>query len=424
MLVAVIAVVSAVLATTAPATALGAENNDVVRAPVSFVVRNDNHARLPCPSDGLEYRIEGELVGPAHAFDQRQVEIATLYLHEFSFGRFFWSFEDVPGYDFAGALARAGHVAVVIDRLGYGSSDHPLGTDTCLGAQADIAAQIVRQLIDGTYQLHGPTDAIAFRQLVLAGHSVGGGVAELAAHSFPDLDIAGLMLLGWADQGYSARSVDQAAQQGRDCSGGGEPAYDGGPAGYAFFGGTEADFQANVFHDADPEVIALATAQRNRDPCGDSATLARMAAVNLLGVGEISVPVLLLFGDEDAVFTDGAAEQQQLLFRGSSDVTLHRFPGMGHALALERKAVEVQVAAHEWLTGHGFAPAASGPPDGTGSGDANTEERAQGEGAAAAEGDLPAAEELPVTGGGGPVLAALLLALAALIRRDRGHPDA
>jgi hypothetical protein len=74
----------------------------------------------------------------------------TLYLHVLGLGEFFWRFQDVPGYDYAAALARAGQSSVVIDRLGYDSSDKPPGKDICLGSQADIAHQMVTALRGAT----------------------------------------------------------------------------------------------------------------------------------------------------------------------------------------------------------------------------------------------------------------------------------
>ena len=321
-----------------------AASEGIARVPVTFEVDNVNGSALSCrpEPDKQRYRIEGELVGPASVLARKSVPVGTLYLHELSFGQFYWSFDDIPGYDYAEAMARKGHVSVVIDRLGYDASGHPPGTLTCLGAQADVAAQIVRQLKSG---LRTPV----FEEVVLAGHSVGGGVAELAAHSFPELDLAGLVLFAWADQGYSPRSVEQSLQQARDCASGGEAAEPGGPTGYAYFGRTEAEFVANVFHDADPAVVERATARRNRDPCGDNASLARILAVNAAAARSITVPVLLVFGDDDAVYEDSADETQAALFSGSSQVTLRHVPNAGHALALERSAPLVRDIAAAWL---------------------------------------------------------------------------
>ena len=130
----------------------------VLKRPVTFLVNNVNRSILPCPSDGAAYEVKGHLIGPASevgpgASGERRS--TTLYLHGFGFGEFFWSFSAVPRYDYAAAMGRAGRTSVVIDRLGYGSSGHPQGNQTCLGAQADVAHQVVDKLRSGDYVAEG-----------------------------------------------------------------------------------------------------------------------------------------------------------------------------------------------------------------------------------------------------------------------------
>src|SRR5687768_6763424 len=97
-----------------------AGEDGVTVEPFSVKVDNANGSALDCEADRKPYVIKGEIVGPAALLRKPPADlVATLYLHEFSFGRFFWRFDDVPGYDFAVAMAEAGHVSVVIDRLGY-----------------------------------------------------------------------------------------------------------------------------------------------------------------------------------------------------------------------------------------------------------------------------------------------------------------
>ena len=316
--------------------------------PVSFSVENVNRSALPCNADGRTYTLRGRIVGPPERL--RSADTATLFLHEFSFGAFFWSFDAVPGYDFSADLARRGHVSVVIDRLGYDGSDRPPGLDTCLGAQADMARQVVAQL------------KRRFARVVLAGHSVGAAVAELAAHSFEDVGIAGLVTMGWADQGFSDRTIQQSFDQGARCTAGGEPADDGGPPAYAYFGHTPEEFQGNVFASAEPSVVAAATALRNRDPCGDVASLTPAGVVNGQRLSRIAVPVLLLFGGSDAVFTPEAPAEQSRAFSGSDDVRLETFEGAGHALALERQAPQVRATLAAWLDARWPAPAPGSAP--------------------------------------------------------------
>src|SRR4051794_1304130 len=79
---------------------------DLVDVPVRFQVANVNRSKLACSGDGASYTVAGHLSAPRRALAGGAA--VALYLHEFSFGQFFWRFQ-VSGYDYAKALARAGH---------------------------------------------------------------------------------------------------------------------------------------------------------------------------------------------------------------------------------------------------------------------------------------------------------------------------
>lgn len=343
------------LACTPAATASAAQPVDSL--PVSFAVENVNRTSLPCRSDGKPYRVTGRIVGPREALRGGRIDAATLYLHEYSFGRWFWTFEDVPGLDYATEMARRGHVSVVVDRLGYDGSDHPPGLDTCLGAQADIARQVVEQL-RADHRVG---------KVVLAGHSVGAVAAELAVTSFGDeLGVDALLVLALANQGYTPQSLQESFVQGGVCTRGGEPAEEGAPTGYAYYAQTPATWKPLLFASADAAVQDAAAARRNRDPCGDVSSLTPATAHNAARQGDIALPVLLLFGGRDAVYEPGTGEKEAAAFSGSDDVTYREFAGAGHALVLEREAPEVRATVDEWLTARGLVdrgePATGGGP--------------------------------------------------------------
>lgn len=348
-----IAVLAAVMfaAVALPSAAGAAER--VVSVPVAFPVQNVNGSALPCPTDGAAYTLRGRIVAPEKALRPGRRELAaTLYLHEYSFGKFFWNLSQLPAFDYATQQAQAGHVSVVVDRLGYDDSDHPAqGTMTCVGAHADMARQMVAQLRSGEYE---GAATPAFDRVVLAGHSVGAAAAELAASSFDDMRIDGLIVFAWADSGFSQRTAEQSLAQGLVCTTGGEQHEDGQATGYAYYGQTEQDFQQNVFNSATPAVVDLVTSLRNRDPCGDAASLTPATGVNSSKNGEIDVPILLLFGEKDAVFQPGAGEAQRDSYTSSPGVAYHSFADAGHALTFESAAPQVRATVDEWLTAHRF----------------------------------------------------------------------
>lgn len=319
----------------------------VVERDVSFTVRNVNRTAIDCAADGRTYEVRGHLVGPAGGIDT--AEAVTLFLHGLSYGEFFTNFELLPGYDFSAKQARDGHVSVVIDRLGYDSSDRPPGLRICVGSHADIAHQIVEQLRSGDYESSGPGSR-GFDEVVLAGHSVGGLIAQAEAYTFGDID--GLMVLSYSDVAFSPSARLAALQASVECVRGiGDPGED-----YVFFGATPQDFiKAHFFvSNANPVVVATTAAIRNQDPCGDVLSYAAGVATNLANIDQIDVPVFVLNGAQDAIYPVPASTQAALL-TGSDDVTAVTLPATGHAVTLHRTADEFQGAVSRWLDSRGFS---------------------------------------------------------------------
>jgi pimeloyl-ACP methyl ester carboxylesterase len=327
--------------------------NKVVKRAITFQVKNVNRSILPCQSDGAVYEVKGHLIGPASEVGpgapggRRSV---TLYLHDFSFGEFFWSFSAVPGYDYAAAIARAGHVSVVIDRLGYGSSGHPEGDQACLGADADVAHQLIGELRSGEYVVERG-ESPRFDKVAIAGHYVGALIANLEAFSFNDVD-------GLVAMSYTPQVTRQAFERFYDsrivCDRGGEPSTQGGPRGYVYINQTEADFDQSAFFSALPTVRAAVTRLRAPDPCGEGASIIDALVQDLKSLSLVKVPVLLVCGREDAVIPSFACPYLKKRYVGSRDVSLVFVRNAGHALTLERSAPAFRRRVATWLSGHGF----------------------------------------------------------------------
>ena len=245
---------------------------------------------------------------------------------------------------------------MVIDRLGYDSSDHPSGTfATCFGSQADIAHQIVQQLRAGSYGIE-TGGAPSFSRVALAGHSAAGAIVEIEAYSFRDIDA--LIVMGWADVGASPGAILALVDSALVCLLGGEPAEPGANgSGYAFFGQRPEDFQALELFSADPPVFQAVGRLRNRDPCGDLNSSALALGSNLLHLAllnDIQVPTLLICGNQDEVFPPPACQLQQALLGGTDDLTGIFIEGMGHGLTIERRAPEFRQMLSDWLRARGF----------------------------------------------------------------------
>ena len=323
---------------------------------VTFTVENVNRSLVPCPTDGGTVEIRGHLTGP-----DPLPSALTVYLHGLGFDEVFWRFREVPGLDFASELAARGHASLTIDRLGYGASTTPANgtTGSCLGAQADIAHQIVEQLRRGAYAIEEGV-APAFDEVVLAGHSVGGAIAQIEAYSFGDID--GLLVMEWADLGFSADITVAFVQAGLDCV--------LNPNGYSYMGHTDADFDHLFFNTkrpllpalpildkpptADPAVIAAVNEIRSQDPCGDKLSVPAAIVVSTVGVALIDVPTLLLCGGDDAIFPAPACDVQRLRFLAAKDLTATTIPLTGHAATIGFTAAGVRDAVSSWLSARGF----------------------------------------------------------------------
>jgi pimeloyl-ACP methyl ester carboxylesterase len=325
----------------------------VVKRAVTFPVRNVDRSALSCTSDGAPYEVKGHLVGPASTNGTEasgSPRSVTLYLHGLGTGEFLWSLDAAPGYDYAAAMARAGHASVVVDRLGYGASGHPDGNQTCLGADADVAHQIVGDLRAGDYVVEWGK-APSFEKVALAGHDIGGLIANLEAFSFAD--IGGLAVFGHTPQ-VSRQTFEQFYLNRSVCDAGGEPATAGGPGGYAYFGQATAEFRGTFFHSVEPAVGNLVSRLRGRDPCGDTASIIDALVLELKSLSRIRVPVLLVCGREDATTPDFACPYLKRRYAGSGDVSLSFVRNAGHALPLERTAPAFGRRVSKWLDHRGF----------------------------------------------------------------------
>jgi pimeloyl-ACP methyl ester carboxylesterase len=356
--VAVLATIaSLVLVGSTAGSAAAAVPPGVAVLPVAFTVQNVDGSRAGCAADGATYTVRGHITGPAAALSAGSGLAGTLYAHGLSYGEFFWRFEGtaadpVSGYDYAVEQARAGLTSITIDRLGYGDSDKPPGKKVCLGSEADYLHQIVVDLRAGTYAAIGWPPP-RFSRLALAGHSLGGYMAEVEAYSFGGIDA--LMLFGFADLPTGVPTYLSFLPTTLICLGPGQaPTGATAPLGYAYFGQTDADFQRAHLHDVDPAVARAATALRTKDPCGDTGSALTTALVDAANLLQVHVPVLLAGGADDALFPPPAQQLQRLLFLGSKDVTQVTLPDTGHAVTLGRTAPLFRSTVASWLCARGY----------------------------------------------------------------------
>ncbi|TMM02301.1 MAG: alpha/beta hydrolase [Actinobacteria bacterium] len=324
----------------------------IVERPVSFQVKNTDTSGVACSSDGAEYTVRGHITGPRSALVGQAPRAIAMYLTGLDVGEWNWRLTSIPAYDWPLQMAKLGYVSLTIDMLGYGTSGHPQGNNSCYGSQADVTHQIIEELRSGEYQTADGTAAPSFTRIALVGHDVGGAFAQIEAYSYKDID--GLIVVTWADQGQTPLILERSLRAGTVCSAGGQDAQPGGPGGY-FFMERPAEYRPDLFYNADPAVIAAYGQLREPNPCGYEPTTLEAIAVDLARLGEIHVPVLLAIGAKDKIWTQDGWAQQKGHFTGSNDVTAVSLPDTGHYPMLERTAPKFRTIVANWLNGHGFA---------------------------------------------------------------------
>ncbi len=319
----------------------------VVDLAVEFTVDNVNRTRGRCSADGEEYTVRGHLTAPEEVLAADAPAVALL-VHGTNTGEWIWRL-DVEGRNYVHELAARGHASVTIDRLGYGSSDIPEGFASCSGAHADIAHQVVERLRAGDYTVEGG-DPPSFDTVVLGGHSSGALVAESVAASFGGVD--GLLLTGWAAVGITDDTNRRFLTAYRTClEGGEEHRAPGDPRGYVHFDPTLEDFtEGGLGPHADPAVVAEVEGLWGRNPCGVMVSEPMAILYDLDLVGEIDVPVHLVFGAHD-VLRQGV-EGYPGLFTSSPEVTETTLTDAGHFVTVDAGAELLYDTAAGWMDRH------------------------------------------------------------------------
>src|SRR5947209_2888569 len=116
------------------------------------------HYELSYVVQGAEYGTDGAIV----------------LLHDIMGGAFTWA-------DVMPQLASTNRAIYAIDMLGYGQSDHPWPADTSSWGHADNLSMLFEQL--------------DLTNVVLVGHGIGGGVAQILATRLSRLRVAALILI-------------------------------------------------------------------------------------------------------------------------------------------------------------------------------------------------------------------------------------
>jgi pimeloyl-ACP methyl ester carboxylesterase len=333
-----------------PASVSGSTKASLIDVPVRFTVFDVNRSLVPCKAGGEKYSVAGRLVAPASGVGSA----ATVYLSGVIFSGMYEFHNDlVPGYDFAREMAKLGHTSVVVDRLGYGKTvPYPKdGRRVCFGALADGLHQIIAALRSARFTVVGAPHLHPkpFTRVAVAGYSLGGTIAEVEQASFADQ--SALALIGWADQGFS-RFGSPPSYVFAHCSPG-LPKSPGGRRGY-FRTLPPWKVPHLITPAADPRIVATFRTHEELDPCGQNESGGVwFAGLAQKALPQIRIPVLVLYGEYDALFTPQAWQPQWAHFTGTHDRTLIGIPD-GQMLMLDHHVPMTRRLLSTWLAAHGL----------------------------------------------------------------------
>jgi pimeloyl-ACP methyl ester carboxylesterase len=238
-------------------------------------------------------------------------------------------------YSYARAANSAGYATLAIDRLGAGSSLHPLSLFTTVEADIRTVHEVVQAARKGSF---GTT----FDKVISVGHSLGSIVAQGEAGIYGDVDA--LITTGFSSAiNYTNAYVEIA---GRDHPAVSDPKFARSgldPLFWTSQPGTRKLFTNT--ENTDPALNAYdETALKDTDNLIEGVTLASYPATN--AIANIHVPVLVVTGTKDPFFcgldsadctSSATLLQHEKQFYGGS-VQAYAVPNTGHDIELERTA--------------------------------------------------------------------------------------
>jgi pimeloyl-ACP methyl ester carboxylesterase len=240
------------------------------------------------PSDPTVYHVAGWLC----AKGSLNGKTMQLLVHGLTYDHQYWDWPQSPQvYSYVRSATDAGYATFAIDRLGDGSSDHPVdGTSVTVQSGAYVLHQIVQDLRAGSI---GGT---AFAKIIAVGHSFGSATAGYEAATYHDVDAAilsGMMHDATPGAYASLSSYYPAFLDPKFASSGLNATY------FTTMPGTRAQLFFNTAT-ADPSVIAMDEILKQTVTSGEFATLQDVSAVT----PQINVPVMLAMGETDFLFCD------------------------------------------------------------------------------------------------------------------------
>lgn len=279
----------------------------------------------------------------------REVDVLTAGS---TYTRSYWDWPDGGAlYSYVGRALADGRATVAYDRVGNGTSTNPID-DTLASAEITMAsdAAVLHQLVSGVR-------ALGYQKVNSVGHSYGSGVVLAEAKKYADVSTVILT-------GYLHRPSNPAVTAGNYPANQDDKFKDLNPPLDNGWLTTRVGARASGFHSpsSDPALIALD--EKNKDLVSLTGLLSFLADRNV-AVGDnisnqITVPVLVVNGQEDAIFcyqpavfncADGAAvtANEAPFYAHAKSFKVYTVATSGHDLALHPTAGASYGIISSWL---------------------------------------------------------------------------
>ena len=291
--------------------------------------------------------IAGTLCTP-HLWSKSQHQIDIL-LHGATYNSSYWNFPyDNAAYSWVNDTLTAGRATFAYDNIGTGGSSRPSSTL----ATVDASAYILHQVI-------GWLHTKAYAKVDVVGHSYGSIITEKESATYNDAN--GIVLTGYlhalnpnaaaaltADL-YPANQDPQFKNQSLD-------------SGWIT---TRPGTRSTLFYNntADPKVVAYDEAHKDIvSQIAFNEALPQILATPANTIAKnITIPVQLIDGQQDAVFCGGPADcssnaslkaYEAQFYTHAASLTATVIPDTGHDLALHPTALVSFLAADQWIITH------------------------------------------------------------------------
>lgn len=308
--------------------------------------------RIPVSIPSSDARAEAhEMAATLCTRSPRAARTIQVLVHGGTYDGRYWDFGFEPEtYSYVRRANEAGYATLAIDRLGHGESTRPPAASLTIDNHAATVHQVVQAL------RAGEVDGVAYDTVLLVGHSIGSGVAVVAAAEYGDVDgvvVSGALHL----QGYITPLVLASLMPAQL-----EPRFADAPLGYLT---TRPGTRGQNFYfepGADPAVIAHDEATKDTVVPNEPGDLQDA----MMRSAEIDVPVLSVIGEKDSLFCSPAGCSGPLgnqafepaFYAPEAELELVVIPETGHNLNLHLRAQDFFDVAEDW-TDRRFGPCAS-----------------------------------------------------------------